>query len=394
MTLIADSRELAAFCERQAHAEFIAIDTEFMRDTTYWPLLCVVQIAGPDEAAAIDMLADGLDPAPLFALLTDAQILKVFHSARQDMEIFFYLLGRLPGPIFDSQVAAMVCGFGDSVAYQTLARRLAGARIDKSSRFADWSHRPLTQRQIDYALADVTHLRPIYEKLRKKLKHNGREAWLSEEMAVLTDPDTYRLDPARAWRRLKPRSTDRAFLAVLQALAAWREREAQRRDTPRNRVIRDEQLLDIAAHKPEAPEQLARTRGLRQDFAQGRMGQAILAAVAEGLAVPEGARPRPVARPEPNVDAGPLVELLRVLLKLKCQEHHVAQKLVASAADLEMIALDDNAPVPALSGWRRELFGEAALALKRGELALSADGNEIALIRLSDTPAAREAAAS
>ncbi len=394
MTLIADSRELAAFCERQAHAEFIAIDTEFMRDTTYWPLLCVVQIAGPDEAAAIDMLADGLDPAPLFALLTDAQILKVFHSARQDMEIFFYLLGRLPGPIFDSQVAAMVCGFGDSVAYQTLARRLAGARIDKSSRFADWSHRPLTQRQIDYALADVTHLRPIYEKLRKKLKHNGRETWLSEEMAVLTDPDTYRLDPARAWRRLKPRSTDRAFLAVLQALAAWREREAQRRDTPRNRVIRDEQLLDIAAHKPEAPEQLARTRGLRQDFAQGRMGQAILAAVAEGLAVPEGARPRPVARPEPNVDAGPLVELLKVLLKLKCQEHHVAQKLIASAADLEMIALDDNAPVPALSGWRREVFGEVALALKRGELALSADGNEIALIRLSETPAAREAAAS
>ncbi len=394
MTLIADSRELAAFCERQAHAEFIASDTEFMRDTTYWPLLCVVQIAGPDEAAAIDMLADGLDPAPLFALLTDSQILKVFHSARQDMEIFFYLLGRLPGPIFDSQVAAMVCGFGDSVAYQTLARRLAGARIDKSSRFADWSHRPLTQRQIDYALADVTHLRPIYEKLRKKLKHNGRETWLSEEMAVLTDPDTYRLDPARAWRRLKPRSTDRAFLAVLQALAAWREREAQRRDTPRNRVIRDQQLLDIAAHKPEAPEQLARTRGLRQDFAQGRMGQAILAAVAEGLAVPEGARPRPVARPEPNVDAGPLVELLKVLLKLKCQEHHVAQKLVASAADLEMIALDDNAPVPALSGWRREVFGEAALALKRGELALSADGNEIALIRLSETPAAREAAAS
>jgi ribonuclease D len=394
MTLIADSRELAAFCERQANAEFIAIDTEFMRDTTYWPVLCVVQIGGPDEAAAIDMLADGLDPAPLFALLSNAQVLKVFHSARQDMEIFFHLLDRLPGPIFDSQVAAMVCGFGDSVAYQTLARRLAGAQIDKSSRFADWSHRPLTQRQIDYALADVTHLRPIYEKLSKKLKHNGREAWLSEEMAVLTDPDTYRLDPERAWRRLKPRSTDRTFLAVLQALAAWREREAQRRDTPRNRVIRDEQLLDIAAHRPESPEQLARTRGLRQDFAQGRIGQAILAAVAEGLAVPAGARPKPAARPESNVDAGPLVELLKVLLKLKCQEHHVAQKLVASAADLEMIALDDKARVPALSGWRREVFGEAALALKRGELALSADGNEIALIRLSETPAALKAAAS
>ncbi|MEE8501248.1 MAG: ribonuclease D [Kiloniellales bacterium] len=394
MTLIADSRELAAFCERQAHAEFIAIDTEFMRDTTYWPVLCVVQIAGPDEAVAIDMLADSLDPAPLFALLTNAQVLKVFHSARQDMEIFFHLLGRLPGPIFDSQVAAMVCGFGDSVAYQTLARRLAGARIDKSSRFADWSHRPLTRRQIDYALADVTHLRPIYEKLRKKLEHNGREAWLSEEMAILTDPDTYRLDPARAWRRLKPRSTDLTFLAVLQALAAWREREAQRRDTPRNRVIRDEQLLDIAAHRPDTAEQLARTRGLRQDFARGRVGQAILAAVAEGLAVPEGAGPKPVARPESNVDAGPLVELLKVLLKLKCQEHHVAQKLVANAADLEMIALDDKAPVPALSGWRREVFGEAALALKRGELALSADGNEIALIRLFETPAARNAAAS
>jgi len=383
MTLIAETADLEAFCDRQASADFIAVDTEFLRDSTYWPKLCLVQIAGPDEAKAIDALAKGLDLAPLYRLLANPKVLKVLHSARQDLEIFFHETGELPGPIFDTQVAAMVCGFGESVAYQTLARELAGARIDKASRFADWSHRPLTERQIDYALADVTHLRAIYKKLKRKLQHNGREAWLSQEMAVLTDPETYRLDPAEAWRRLKPRSVDRRFLAILQAVAAWREQEAQRRDVPRNRVIRDEQLFDIAAHTPKTADVLARTRGLNKDFAQGRMGQGILNAVADGLAVPENERPQVAARPVPKGDPGPLVELLKVLLKLKCREHHVAQKLVATTADLERLALDDKAPVPALQGWRREIFGEAALALKRGELALSAAANNIALIDLS-----------
>ncbi len=388
MTLISETSELAAFCDRQAGADFIALDTEFLRDTTYWPKLCLVQIAGPEGAVAIDTLAKGLDLAPLYRLLADESLLKVLHSARQDIEIFFHQTGKLPKPIFDSQVAAMVCGFGDSVAYQTLARELAGARIDKTSRFADWSHRPLTQRQIDYALADVIHLRPIYSKLKRKLRRNGREAWLGQEMDILTAPETYRLTPEDAWRRLKPRSLDRRFLAVLQSVAAWREQEAQRRDVPRNRVLRDEQLMDIAAHRPKSAEPLGRTRGLSLDFAQGRMGQGILAAVEEGLEVPDDQRPMPVKRPELNGDPGPLVELLKVLLKLRCREHHVAQKLVANTADLEQLALDDEAPIAALQGWRRDIFGAAALALKRGELALGADGNEIAIIEL--TPVVQE----
>ncbi len=383
MTLISKTAELAAFCDRQSGADFIALDTEFMRDTTYWPKLCLVQIGGPEEAVAIDTLAEGIDLAPLYRLLADESLLKVLHSARQDLEIFFHQTGQLPKPIFDSQVAAMVCGFGESVAYQTLARELAGAKIDKTSRFADWSHRPLTQRQIDYALADVIHLRPIYRKLEGKLRHNGREAWLGQEMDILTAPETYRLAPEDAWRRLKPRSLDRRFLAVLQSVAAWREEEAQRRDVPRNRVLRDEQLMDIAAHRPKSAEHLGRTRGLSLDFAQGRLGQGILAAVEQGLEVPDDQRPKPVKRPELNGDPGPLVELLKVLLKLSCHEHHVAQKLVANTADLEQLALDDEAPIAALQGWRRDIFGEAALALKRGELALGADGNEIAIINLA-----------
>ena len=392
MSLISDSRALARFCAEQARADFVAVDTEFLRDTTYWPKLCLVQVAGPDEAVAIDTLAEGLDLVPLFALLADQAVLKVFHSARQDMEIFYHLTGGLPGPIFDTQVAAMVCGFNESVAYDTLARKLIGVRIDKQSRFTDWSHRPLTQRQIDYALADVVHLRPVYSKLEKKLHKNGREAWLGEEMAVLTNPETYRLDPDTAWRRLKSRSSDRAFLAILWAVAAWREREAQQRDVPRNRVLRDEQLLDIAAHTPTTPERLARTRGLHDSFAKGRLGQAILAAVAEGQAVPPEARPQAAERIERQADQGPLVDLLKVLLKHKCRQHHVAQKLVATSPDLERIAQDDDAPVPALHGWRREVFGTDALALKRGELALSAAGGEVRLTRLEGPSQAQTAA--
>jgi len=246
MTLISDSAELAQFCSGQAKAEFITVDTEFLRDKTYWPQLCLVQLAGPDDVAAVDTLAPDLDLAPLIDLLRNPEILKVFHSARQDMEIFYHLMGCLPAPIFDSQVAAMVCGFGDSVSYEILARKLADARLDKASRFADWSRRPLTERQLDYALADVIHLRPIYGKLQKMLDKNGRAGWLNEEMAVLTSPETYDLAPDLAWRRLKTRSTDRRYLAVLRLLAAWREREAQRRDVPRGRVLRDEQLYDIA----------------------------------------------------------------------------------------------------------------------------------------------------
>ncbi|MFQ5772925.1 MAG: ribonuclease D [Kiloniellaceae bacterium] len=387
MTLIAESAELAAFCARQAQADFIAVDTEFMRDSTYWPKLCLAQVAGPQEAAAIDTLAPGIDLGPLFTLLKNNRILKVFHSARQDMEIFFLLMDRLPEPIFDTQVAAMVCGFGESVGYDTLVRRVTGARIDKSTRFADWSRRPLKRRQVDYALSDVVHLRPVYERLRQRLAKTGRTAWLDEEMAVLTNPETYRLVPETAWQRLKTRSGDRRYLAILRALAAWREAEAQRRDVPRNRVLRDEQIFDIAAHRPATVEELARTRGLSREAAHGRIGQAILKAIAAGLAVPEADCPAPPPRAERPAGLGPVIDLLKVLLKMRCEKHEVAQKLVASAADLELIAADDKATVPALTGWRREIFGKEALALKHGRLALGVEGRKIKLVPLPDRQA-------
>jgi ribonuclease D len=382
MTLLADNATLVEFCNRQAKSEFITVDTEFMRDTTFWPKLCVAQVGGPDEAVAIDALAKDIDLTPLFELLRNRRVLKVFHSARQDLEIFFLLAGDLPEPIFDTQVAAMVCGFGESVGYDTLARKLTGAKIDKSSRFADWARRPLKKRQVDYAISDVVHLRPIYEKLRLQLEKSGRTAWLDEEMAVLTDPETYRLDPELAWQRLKTRSTDRRYLAVVRALAAWRETEAQRRDVPRNRVLRDEQLFDIAAHRPPTEEDLAHTRGLQRDVARGRLGKAILAAVAEGMAVPDDQCPAPSPRAERPAGMGPVIDLLKVLLKLKCEEHEVAQKLVATTADLEQIAADDDAPVPALSGWRREIFGRDALALKHGRLTLGVVRKSIKIVRL------------
>lgn len=382
MTLITDSAELARFCARQSAASYIAIDTEFMRDRTYWPKLCLVQIAGPEETAAIDTLVPNLDLTPLFELLANPAVVKVFHAARQDIEIFFHLTGRIPTPIVDTQVAAMVCGFGDAVSYENLAAKLAGARIDKSSRFTDWSHRPLTDKQLQYALSDVTHLRPAYEKLQRRMEKTGRAHWVAEEMEVLTDPATYRLDPREAWRRLKTRSENRRFLAVLREVAAWREEEAQQRDLPRNRILKDESVIEIASHAPTTVEELARTRGMQRGFAEGRMGQGILAAVRRGLAVPESEAPQPEPRQELPAGLGPVVDLLRVLLKTKCEMHDVAQKLVASADDLAMIAADDHADVPALTGWRREMFGEDALALKHGRLALTADGKRIRIVPL------------
>jgi ribonuclease D len=390
MTVIADNQNLAEFCRHQAGADYITVDTEFIRDNTYWPQLCLIQIAGSERTAVIDPLAPGLDLAPVLALMADRNLLKVFHAARQDLEIFFHLSGKVPEPIFDTQVAAMVCGFGEQASFESLAQKLAGIAIDKSSRFTDWSHRPLSDRQIRYALDDVVHLRPIYERLDRQLDKNGRAPWLSEEMAVLTDPATYRVDPAEAWRRLKVRAGKPRFLAVLKEIAAWREEEAQRRDLPRNRLIRDEALLEIAAHMPTTVDELARTRGLSRGAAEGRVGQGVLAAVQRALSIPEREWPRPEPKPELPSGLAPLIDLLRVLLKTKCEAEGVAQKLVASAADLELIAADDAAKVPALSGWRRTLFGEDALALKHGSLALTARGKRIAIIPVK--PGAREAA--
>jgi ribonuclease D len=382
--LIADTETLAAFCARQRGAPYVTVDTEFMRDRTYWPQLCLVQLGGPEEAVAVDALATGLDLAPVLELMADEKVLKVFHAARQDIEIFWNLAGQVPAPLFDSQVAAMVCGFGEAASYETLANKLAGARLDKSSRFTDWSHRPLTERQLAYAIDDVVHLRTVYEKLQGKLEKNGRASWLEEEMAVLTDPATYRIEPRETWRRFRLRGGNPKFLAVLREVSAWREVAAQQRNVPRNRIIRDESILEIAAHAPRTVGDLGRTRGLGKNFAEGRFGGEILAAVERALALPEEERPQMPQRRDSPAGIGPLVDLLRVLLKLRAEEHGVAQRLVADADDLEAIAADDSAPVRPLHGWRREIFGNDALDLKHGRLALTAHGKRIKLVRLGD----------
>ena len=383
MTLIAETAALAEFCRRQRQASFIAIDTEFMRDKTYWPQLCLVQIAGPQEAAAIDTLAPGIDLSPLFELLADTNVTKVFHAARQDVEIFFHLTGKIPAPLVDTQVAAMVCGFGDSVSYETLAAKLANARIDKSSRFTDWAQRPLTERQLIYALSDVTHLRPVWEQLERRLAKTGRAEWVTEEMAILTSPATYRLEPAEAWRRIKFRNDKPRAIAILREIAAWREEEAQKRDLPRGRILKDETLCEIAAHAPRTVDELARCRGLSRQHAEGRQGQAVLATVKRGIDLPASELPAIPPRRDLPAGLGPVIELLRVLLKMRCEDHEVAQKLVASADDLELIAADDRADVPALAGWRREIFGDDALALKHGQLALTAAGRRVKVVPLA-----------
>ena len=380
MQMITGTDALSAFCERLAAGPYITLDTEFMRETTYWPRLCLVQIAGPEEEAVVDPLADGVSLEPLDRLLADRSTVKVFHAARQDIEIFYNRTGTVPTPIFDTQIAAMVCGFGESVAYETLARKLAKVQIDKSSRFTDWSRRPLTQRQLQYALADVTHLRVIYNKLTRRLERTDRTSWLAGEMDVLTATETYALEPSLAWRRIKTRTNKPRFLAVLREIAAWREVEARRRDVPRNRVVRDEALLEIAAEPANDAQRLARVRGLNRGFAEGRLGQSLLKAVARGVATPTEQCPVVTKREPLPPGLGPVVELLKVLLKMKCEAHHVAQKLVCSVADLERIAADDDVAVSALQGWRREIFGNDALALKQGRLALAARDGKVALV--------------
>jgi ribonuclease D len=383
MTLITDTQTLADFCRRIESAEYLTIDTEFMREKTYWPILCLVQVGGPEEAAAIDAQADGMDLSPLFDLLADTRIRKVFHAARQDLEIMFHLMHSMPQSVFDTQVAAMVCGFGDSVGYETLVSKLARKSIDKSSRFTDWSLRPLSARQIEYALSDVTHLRVIYEKLKEKLAENGREPWLEEEMAVLTAPATYEPDPRTTFRRIKSRNTNRRYLAVLREVAAWRETEAQKRNLPRNHMLRDEALSEIAHHRPATVNDLARTRGLGRRLAEGPAGQTLLAAVQAGMAVPEDECPKPRIKQDLPRGIGPVVELLKVLLKLKCEETDVAQKLIASSNDLDAIAaFGEEADVRALSGWRRKVFGEDALRLRAGEIGLAVQGRKIQRIFL------------
>ncbi|MDA0656922.1 MAG: ribonuclease D [Proteobacteria bacterium] len=380
ITPITNTDTLAAFCERQQGASYVTVDTEFMREKTYWPILCLIQVGGPNEAVIIDAMAPQLDLAPLFELMRDTSILKVFHAGRQDLEIFYYKMGGLPEPIFDTQLAAMVCGFGDQVGYEPMVAKILGVRANKQSRFSDWSRRPLSEQQLTYAVGDVTHLRPAYEALAGQLEQNDRSHWLNEEMAVLSSPETYALEPENAWKRLKGRNVEPGFLSVLQAVAGWREREAQTRDIPRNRVIRDDTVLDIAGRAPKTLDELGQTRGLSSGFAKGKNGEGLLEAIAEGLALPKSQAPKKVAKEPLPPGIGPVTELLKVMLKQCCEQADVASRLVASVSDLERIAADDNADVRALSGWRRELFGEQALALKRGELAITVRNNAIRLL--------------
>ncbi len=385
-TLITDTASLAAFRERLRGVSFVTVDTEFMREKTYFPQLCLVQVAGPDEAFCIDPLADGIDLEPLFDLMRDESVLKVFHAARQDLEIFYTLMGTLPFPLFDTQVAAMVCGFGDSVGYETLATKLAKASIDKSSRFTDWARRPLSDKQTRYALSDVTYLRTVYEKLVARMERDGRSDWLNEEMTALLDPSLYRVVPDEAWRRLKTRTRSGRFLAIVKELAAWRETEAQTRDMPRQRVLRDETLLEIAASAPTTAEALEHTRGFSKGQAEGKWGKALLEAIERGKSLPDSQCPiAPDVRDIPQ-GQGPITDLLKVLLKMRCEDNGVAQKLVATNDDLDLIAADDNAAVAALTGWRRTVFGKDALDLKHGKLALclSKDGKRVEAVEIED----------
>jgi ribonuclease D len=378
--LITTTADLAALCERLRHETFVTVDTEFMRERTYWPELCVVQLGGEQEVAVVDALAPDLDLAPLGALLADRRVVKVFHAARQDIEIFLLKFDAVPTPLFDTQVAAMVAGFGDQVSYDQLCRALAGAQIDKAHRFSDWAARPLSPSQIAYAAADVTHLRKIYTALRNRLEREGRMEWVAQEMAVLDQPATYRVDPEAAWERLKARTGNRRFLGLLRAVAAWREREAQRINIPRQRLVKDETLLEVAATGPETPADLARARGISEGFAKGRSGAGLLAAIQAAKALPDSELPEaPRDRGGPSPSPA-LVALLKVLLAAKSEEHEVAPRLLASSDDLDRLATEAHPDLPALRGWRREVFGEAALALKAGRLALGVDGRRVKLI--------------
>lgn len=380
MTIITTSHALKEFCDRLSKAKMITVDTEFIRDKTYWPRLCLIQAADDEGPAAIDVLAENIDLTPFYDLLHDPDIIKVMHAGRQDIEIFYHATGKIPAPLFDTQIAAMVCGYGDQVGYETLVRSIANGQLDKTSRFTDWARRPLTDRQLKYALEDVTYLRDIYRHLRDELEASGRAHWLEEEISILTTPDTYENPPEEAWQRVKTRSDKPKFLVILKELAAWREREAQKRNVPRNRVLRDETLQEIANLSPNDPTELSRSRSVSKDMANGRLGKEILDCVDKALSTPKDQWPRKEKRKRLPDNIGPTVELLKVLLKKTCAEEKVAPKLVANTKDLEQIAADDDAKVPAMKGWRREVFGENALKLKHGKLSLALKKNKVVLV--------------
>jgi len=381
MQPITTTAKLADACTRMAHHTYVTVDTEFLRESTYYPQLCVAQMASSDEAIVVDALAQGMDLAPFFSLMADENVIKVFHAARQDIEICWHEAGLIPRPIVDTQVAAMVLGYGDAISYDQLVQRITGDSLDKSYRFTDWTRRPLSEAQLAYAISDVTHLRDVYLKLNADLDARGRVDWMREEMRILTSPETYRFEPEHAWERMKTRVRKPKELAILMEVAAWREREAQERNVPRGRVLKDDAIGDIVVQAPTTIERLGSLRSLPRGFERSKWGEAIVAAVRRGLARDPKTLPR-LERPKPPVNGQATVELLKVLLRMTAERHGVAAKVIATVDDLERIAGDDEADVPALHGWRRELFGEKALALKRGRLSLAIDqGRVVALER-------------
>ncbi len=381
MHIITTTAELEEFSTALATKPFFAVDTEFMREKTYWPILCLIQAAAEGVEAIIDPLAKGIDLSPFLEVMANKSVIKVFHAARQDLEIFYQLMNQVPAPLFDSQIAAMACGFGDQIGYEPLMRALLNANIDKGSRFTDWARRPLSPAQLTYALSDATFLREAYPLLKQKLDENERDHWVEAELEALNAPGLYFVKPENAWKRLKLKGVRPKELGPVMKLAEWREREAQTRDTPRNRVLKDDAIYELARLRPASVSDLGRARSIPSGFEKSAAGAAILAAIAEGIKTPQDQLPA-LVKPDRNRPPADVIDLLKVLLKRQCDKYDVAPKLIAGTADLEAIALDDNADVKALSGWRREVFGDAALKLKRGELALRLKNGAVELVEV------------
>ena len=382
MTLITENEGLKDFCEGLSSTNFITVDTEFLRDKTYWPQLCLVQIGGPNGGAVIDVLADGIDLTPVLELMAHPDLVKVFHAARQDFEIFYRLMGKLPSPVIDTQISAMACGFGDAVGYESLVKQLTKKQIDKSMRYTDWQKRPLSQKQVDYALADVTHLRVVYEKLSQLVEDGNRKEWINEELATILDPALYTFNTREAWKRLKVKNPTPRMLGILREVAAWREEEAQKYNVLRNRIARDDVVLSLAIQRPKSISDLKIMRGLHEKQKKGQTAENILAAISLGVSIPIEECPKAIKIQNKTAKAGPTADLLKVLLKLKCEENSVAPKLIANSNDIEELARNDHADIKALSGWRRTIFGDDALNLKHGKIAITLGDKSLRVIKV------------
>jgi ribonuclease D len=392
MQIIDTTAKLDKLCADLKEDVYITVDTEFMRERTYWPELCLIQIAGARHEAIVDPLAGGIDLQPFFDLMADNSVLKVFHAARQDLEIIFQLGRVIPQPMFDTQIAAMVCGFGDQIGYEALVNKLARGQVDKSSRFTDWARRPLSDKQLAYALSDVTHLRVIYEKLRRMLDKSGREPWLAEELGILCSPSTYQIDPAEAWQRVKFRARNKRQVGVLMKVAEWREQEAQRRNVPRNWIVKDDAMTELAVQQPSNRDALTRLRALAKGHANSATGEALLAAVKQGLALDQNSIPDlPDGKPPVPEGTSAVADVLKLALKIIAEREDIAPKLIASSSDIEKIAAG-NDDVPAMRGWRRHVFGEIALKIKDGELGLGLKGRQPTIFPLRDDVTSLKAA--